>query len=106
MDRVKITLVVLLPVLWLTASGQRYLDPCGNCSASSSASVSSPAFENGQPCPSSETASVDLSARRLNARINCQLPKDNLFSVKPAACSRAFDPAFSAEFFSNRQGLL
>src|SRR5437868_14398972 len=80
MDRVKITLVALLPALWLMASGQCVLDPCSNC-ASAGTRDSMLAFESGQHCPSSATAAVDVSARRLNSRIGTQLVRNQLSSA-------------------------
>ena len=102
MDRVKITLVVLLPALWLMASGQRFLDPCANCT---SASVWAHSFKGGNPCPSAETGSVDLSARRANSRISSQPPKPNFFSLERIGRSESLHDQFFAYYPSNREGL-
>jgi len=105
MDRVKVTLVALLPALWLMASGQYFLDPCGNCPATS-ASNSSFAFEQGKHCSSNETGSIDLSARRTNLRVSAQSAKNNFFPVEPAIGSKSVSQRFSAVLSSDREGPL
>jgi hypothetical protein len=105
MDRMKVTLVALLPALWLMASGQYFLDPCGNCPAAS-ASDSSFAFEKGQHCSSNEAGSIDLSARRTNLRVGAQSAKSNFFPVGPTVGSNSVSQRFSAVLSSNREGPL
>src|ERR1051325_3993860 len=103
MDRVKVTLVALLPALWLMASGQYFLDPCGNCPAASAAD-SAYAIQKAENGPSSETGSVDLSTRRANLRIGQQSLRGNFFFVQPIARSQPVDEQFLSELSSNREG--
>src|SRR5262249_39253887 len=104
MDRVKVALVSLLPVLWLMASGQSFAEPCRNC-ATANKPDSKFALESGQRCPSNEaTVFTDLSARRANARIGSQSAKLIFFPVEPAIGSRSVDRRFLAVFSSLREG--
>jgi len=104
MDRVKVALVSLLPVLWLMASGQYFADPCRNC-ATTKASDSKFALESGKRCPSNDaTSSTDLSARRANARIGSHLTKANLFPVEPTTGSGSVDGRFLVDFSSACDG--
>src|ERR1051326_4300729 len=90
MDRVKITFVVLLPALWLMASGQGLLDPCDQC-INAGAQDSVLAFESGQHCPSSAAGTVDLPARRTNPRAGVHSAKRNFPPLGPIARSQAPD---------------
>jgi hypothetical protein len=104
MDRVKVALVSLLPVLWLMASGQYFADPCGAC-PTGGAPDSKFALESGKHCPSNEaTSSIDLSARRANARIGSHLAKANFFPAEPTTNSRSVDRRFLTDFSSSREG--
>jgi hypothetical protein len=103
MDRVRIALVSLLPVLWLMASGQSFADPCRNC-APANKYDSKFALESGKRCPSNEaTAATDLSVRRTNARIGSQSAKQNFFPFEPTIGSRSVGQGFFAGFSSLRE---
>lgn len=99
MDRVKITLVSLLPALWLMSSGQCFLDPRGN-SAAPDPCDSTSAFESGQSCPSNTHSSIDLSARRSNPRVGSHSAKTNFPFVEPVVGSPAHSRRFLATFSS------
>src|SRR5689334_10505651 len=104
MDRVKVALVSLLPVLWLMAAGQSFAEPCRNC-GTAKASDSKLALESGKHCPSNEAApSSDLSARRANVRMGSHSAKANFFPVEPTTGSRAFARRFLDGFCSLREG--
>src|SRR5258705_1863614 len=105
MDRVKVTLVALLPALWLMASGQCFADPRGG-RETISARDSKFAFESGKHCPSNEPCSTDLSARRAKARIGSHSAKGNPFFIEPIAHSQVTHPRFSGNFSSVREGPL
>jgi hypothetical protein len=105
MDRVKVTLVALLPALWLMASGQSFLNPCAHC-ASATSRDSASAFESRHSCPSGAAGSVDLSARRANPRIGAQSAKSNFPPFEPINGSQAFDRTFPANSSSQREGLI
>jgi hypothetical protein len=104
MDRVKVALVSLLPVLWLMASGQSFAEPCRNCATANKAD-SKFALESGRRCPSHEaTASIDLSVRRAKARIGSQSAKTSFFPVEPTIGSQSVDGRFSSGFSSFHDG--
>jgi len=103
MDRVKVALASLLPVLWLMASGQDLADPCGAC-PTGSACDSKFAFENGKRCPANEGSSTELSTCRANTRIGSHSAKGNLFFVEPTDGSEAVGRRFLADFSSLREG--
>lgn len=104
MDRVKVALVSLLPVLWLMAAGQSFADPCRSC-ATASASDSKFGLESGRHCPSNkESSSIDLSARRGSARIGSQSAKASFFPVEPTTGSQVNGRRFLANFSSVREG--
>src|SRR5882672_2213926 len=103
MDRVKVALVSLLPVLWLMASGQCFADPCTNCSTASIGD-SKFALESGKRCFSKEVNSIDLSAWRANARIGSHLTKANLFPIEPTTGSGSVDGRFLVDFSSACDG--
>jgi len=103
MDRVKVALVSLLPALWLMASGQCFARPCDSC-ATDNAPDSKFALESGKHCPSKEANSIDLSARRANARIGSHLAKANFFSSEQTTSSRSVDRRFLTDFSSSREG--
>lgn len=102
MDRVKITLVSLLPALWLMSSGQYFLDPCGNC-ATARTHDSTFAFESGQHCPSNAKSSIDLSARRANSRVGSHSAKTIFPLVEPVVGSQVHDRRFLATFSSSSE---
>ena len=103
MDRVKVTLASLLPVLWLMASGQSFADPCGGCPTKAPCS-STVALENGQRCPSNEASSTDVSTWRANARIGSHSSKGNPLFVEPTDRSEAVSRRFLVDFSSFREG--
>jgi hypothetical protein len=105
MDRVKVTLVALLPALWLMASGQSFLNPCAHC-ASASSRDSSSAFESRHSCFSAAAGSVDLSARRANPRIGAQPAKSSFPPFAPIARSQAFEQTFLANCSSQHEALI
>jgi hypothetical protein len=103
MDRVKVALVSLLPVLWLMASGQSLAGPCSNCSTASTADLKF-ALKSGKRCSSDESGSIDLSARRANARIGSHSARSNFFPIEPTISSRSVDRRFLADFSSLPEG--
>lgn len=103
MDRVKVTLVALLPALWLIASGERLLGSCGHCSTPTT-SVTKHAFENDKGCPSTGYGSVDLSARRVNSRISSQPGKVAFFFLDSTARSESLRAQSLANIHPCREG--
>ena len=90
MDRVKITLVVLFPALWLLASGQSLLDPRDSC-ATPAPCNSTCTSEDGKPCPSHPLCSPDISARPVRSRLGPQVGHSNLLPLEPIS------PSYSVE---------
>jgi hypothetical protein len=105
MDRVKVTLVALLPALWLMASGQSFTGRCPSC-ASASSRDSTLALESGQCCPSDAAGSVGLSALRANPRIGAHSAKSNFRPLEPIDYSQAFNRTLFANSPSQRDGLI
>ena len=92
MDRVKITLVALLPALWLLASGQSFFDPRDSC-ANPAPCNSTCTSEDGKPCPSHPLYSPDISARPVRSRLGPQVGHSNLLPLEPISASYAVERA-------------
>src|SRR5882724_11568897 len=105
MERVKVTLVSLLPALWLMSSGQYFLDPCGNF-VTASACDSTFAFESGQHCPSNAESSIDLSPRRANSRVGSHSAKTHFPFAEPVVDSQADYRRLLANFSPQRKAPL
>ena len=90
MNRVKLSLVALLPAFWLLASGQSLLDPCDIC-ASRGFDVSKSTFEGGKQCPLHSVCSFDTAARPVKSRIGPQVPKGKFMPLEPIARSHAVE---------------
>ena len=90
MDRARITLVALLPALWLLIPGQYLLGACAVCTNTASCDTTC-AFEGAKQCPLHSVCSFDAAARPVKSRIAPQVPKGNFIPLEPVSRSHAVE---------------
>ena len=92
MNRGKLTLVVLLPVVWLFASGESLLASCEECGTRICNSQS--ILKGGKGCPAQPLSNSDAAASAIHSRVlkhsgkNGLTPCENIyrsFSLQPDA---------------------